>query len=168
MPEDLEGLKMRAPALLFAEMFKALGSTAIIMSWSELYTSLKTGVVDGAEGPISLIYQTKLYEVAKYLSITNHIPSAHYFIVNKSWYDALPSDLKLVFDKSIEEASQIAYNVEKEQTENVMEEFSKTGAIINNVKDPNAFREKLSDWKQKYVNEKGAAWVDLYQKMLSK
>ena len=64
---DLKGLKMRAPVPVYGEMFNALGASGTIVTWTEVYTALQTGVVDGMEASPSLIYAMKFHEQAKYL-----------------------------------------------------------------------------------------------------
>jgi len=166
MPEDLVGLKMRAPNPLFAGMFVALGAGAATVNWNEVYAALQTGVVDGMEAPAALIYSMKFQEQASYLSLTNHIVSCHYFIVRKDWYDSLPSDLQAIFDRAIQEASQYGFEVEKKLEGEAIDKLKAEGVKVNDIKDLNAFQKKCLEFRDKYVAEKGSAWEALYRKML--
>lgn len=93
--KDVKGIKFRTMTLpSHIAFFKAMGASAIPISWAEIYTSLQTGVVDGQHNPLGQIIQNKIYEVQKYLSLTNHIFSTHYFLVNEQWFQSLPNAQK--------------------------------------------------------------------------
>lgn len=98
-PSDLGGLKIRTmevPAHM--KLVKALGGSAIPVSWLELYTALQTGVVDGEENPLSNIEYMKFYEVQKYLTLDGHITLLDAFIVNNKWFESLSEgDKKILF-----------------------------------------------------------------------
>jgi tripartite ATP-independent transporter DctP family solute receptor len=75
-PEDFKGLKFRTmenPVHLAS--VRQLGAQAVPMSWGEVYTSLQTGVIDGQENPVAIVYAFKLSEVQNYLSLTGHFYS---------------------------------------------------------------------------------------------
>lgn len=97
-PKDLQGLKIRVPSnkpRLAA--FKALGAAATPIPYKELYTSLQQGVVDGQENPLYSISALSLWEVQKYVSLTNHVFTPAYLLVNERWYQSLsPANRDLV------------------------------------------------------------------------
>ena len=71
--EDMKGLKMRTPPdATLVDIMQALGAEAQQIKFAELYVALQQGVVDGQENPLVNIYASKLYEVQKYLAMTNH------------------------------------------------------------------------------------------------
>jgi TRAP-type C4-dicarboxylate transport system substrate-binding protein len=73
-----------------------MGASAIPIAWAEVYTSLQTGVVDGQHNPFAPILGSKLYEVQKYLTLSGHIWSTHWFMVNDQWYKSLTYDQKQI------------------------------------------------------------------------
>lgn len=90
-PADFAGLQIRTmnmPAHM--EIIKALGATATPIAWTELYSALQTGVVDGQENGIPSIYMGKLYEVQKYLTMDGHVWTTDVWVMNKAWFDKLP------------------------------------------------------------------------------
>lgn len=101
--EDVKGIKFRSMALpSHIAFFKALGASAIPISWAEVYTSLQTGVVDGQHNPLGQIIQNKIYEVQKYLSLTNHIFSTHWFLINEDFFRSLSNEQqKIVSDAAL-------------------------------------------------------------------
>ena len=73
-PEDLKGLKMRVWESRSAQLsFEITGITATPMPYGEVFTSLQQGVIDGLSNSMTTFHQTKMYEVAKYLSLTDHL-----------------------------------------------------------------------------------------------
>lgn len=91
---DLAGFKMRIPpSPLQASTWRALGAAPTSMNFSELYTALQTGVVDGQEGASSLAKTTRLYEVQKYCSLTSHIWDGWYVLINPRAFKKLPKDM---------------------------------------------------------------------------
>ena len=99
-PDDLRGLKMRVPPQeVFLLTAQAFGANPQDIPYSEAYQAIRTGVVDGQDNAPSNIWDYKVYEVQKYLSITNYATGPDPMIVNLAWYEDLPPDLREVFDQ---------------------------------------------------------------------
>jgi C4-dicarboxylate-binding protein DctP len=106
-PEDMKGLKIRINASKVNEaMMRAVGALPQTMAFSEVYTALQTGVVDGADGPISNLYTQKHYEVQKHVVMTDHTYSGYAVIVNKKFWDGLPADVRTALQGAMKEASE--------------------------------------------------------------
>ena len=95
-PDDMKGLKMRVMAPIFGIPVRALGGSATPISFPELYTSLKTGVVDGQDNAVWVFNLIKLYEVQKYLMLDGHIYSFGPLGINERWFSGLSKDLQKV------------------------------------------------------------------------
>ena len=101
-PDDLKGLKMRCMSNeMFVTMFKLLGANATPMAWSELFTAMQQGTVDGEENPASLIYESKFQEVQKYLSTTEHIYDFCTICINTDFYNSLDDQAKAIVDEGV-------------------------------------------------------------------
>jgi len=97
---DLQGLKIREPQVdLFIKTGTALGSIPIAMAFSEVYQAFQQGVIDGQHNPPANIWNYKVHEVQKYLSVSNHMTGPDPLLINKAWYDSLPEDLQQIFDE---------------------------------------------------------------------
>jgi len=97
--EDMKGLKMRTMTLpSHQNLMKAYGAAATPVAWAEVYTALQTGVVDGQHNPIPIILTGKLYEVQKYLTLTNHLYSTYCWVMNKNFYNGLTDEEKAIVD----------------------------------------------------------------------
>jgi C4-dicarboxylate-binding protein DctP len=103
---DFRGLKMRIKSskVLDAQM-RALGALPQVMAFSEVYQALQTGVVDGTENTPSNLYTQKMYEVQKYVALSNHGYDGYAVIVNKKFWDALPADIRTTLEGAMHEAS---------------------------------------------------------------
>ncbi len=164
---DMKGLKIRVPNPLYAGMINVLGASASTISWTEVYTSLQTGVIDGLEASASLFYSNRMYEQAKYLSKTYHSSAGHCFMTNRKWYDNLPKDLQEVVFNATEEASKYQNTVERDFENKVWEKLSREGVKINEVKDLKEFSDKCVAFREKYVKENGPNFEALYKKVLA-
>ena len=116
-PDDFKGLKMRIQSskVLEAQM-RALGANPQVMAFSEVYTALQQGVVDGTENPVSNFYTQKMHEVQKHLTISDHGYLGYAVIVNKRFWEGLPKDIRATLEQAMKEAT--AYEREIAQKEN--------------------------------------------------
>ncbi len=88
--EDFDGVKMRVMQnTIFIDTFKTLGSNAVPMAFSEVYSALETKTVDGQENPYNNIENMKFYEVQKYLTLTKHAYSPTLVLFSKKIWDTL-------------------------------------------------------------------------------
>ena len=105
VPEDAAGLKIRTPPIeTIVKTMQALGANPQSIPYGETYMALKMGVVDGQENPPSNIVEMKFYEAQKFLSIVDYQIHPDPFMVNLKWYQSLPDDLKVVFNKAAKDA----------------------------------------------------------------
>jgi len=95
--DDLRGLRIRTPAsAIWVDLFTTLGAAPTPIVASEMYTALQTHIVDAQENPFTIIQTYRLYEVQKFVSVTNHMWSNFWVTANAQAYRALPADLQRV------------------------------------------------------------------------
>jgi len=125
---DFRGLKMRIQSskVLDAQM-RALGAVPQVMAFSEVYQALQTGVVDGTENPPSNLYTQKMYEVQKYLTLSNHHYLGYAVIVNKKFWDGLPADIRKTLEQCMAEATVYADDIAKSENDAALEAVKKSG-----------------------------------------
>jgi tripartite ATP-independent transporter DctP family solute receptor len=91
--EDFSGIKLRVMQNpVYIDMFNSFGANAVPLPYSELFSAMETGAVDGQENPVTTIESAKFYEVQKYLTITRHVYSPWIVLASKSWWDKLSDD----------------------------------------------------------------------------
>jgi C4-dicarboxylate-binding protein DctP len=127
-PEDVKGLKMRIQSskVLEAQM-RALGALPQVMALSEVYQGLQTGVIDGTENVISNFYTQKLFEVQKYVTLTDHGYIGYAVIVNKKFWDGLPPDIRTTLEGAMKDATQYANDIAKKDNDNALAAVRKSG-----------------------------------------
>ena len=100
VPGDLNDIKLRVPGGVWrVKMFKAYGANPSPMPFSEVYSALQQGVMDGQENPFPQIFSAKFHEVQKYLSLTGHVYTPAYLIVNEDFWKKLPKDVQDTISK---------------------------------------------------------------------
>lgn len=141
---DLKGMLFRtaaSPGEIFA--FEAAGAVATTITYTELYSSLQQGVVDGQENPIQNIYNAKFYEVQKYLSVTDHIYNSGLVAMRKDLFDSMPVDLQEILLKTIKESEiwQIDYVANNDAR--MLQEIADKGIIVS-YPDKDEMKEAMS------------------------
>ncbi len=139
VPADLEGIKLRTPKGAWrVKMFKSYGANPTPMSFSEVFTALQTGVIDGQENPFAQIWSAKFQEVQKYLSLTGHVYTPAYVIVGKKHWDGLPADVRRIVEETAKATQSFVYaraaELEIELLQNLID-----GGITVNQADKAAF-----------------------------
>ena len=109
-PGDLEGIKLRTPKGEWrVKMFKSYGANPTPMAFSDVFTALKTGVIDGQENPYAQIASAKFQEVQEYLSITGHVYTPGYILTGKNKFESLPEDVQAALKEAALETQEYVY-----------------------------------------------------------
>jgi tripartite ATP-independent transporter DctP family solute receptor len=139
VPADLQGIKLRVPEGKWrVKMFQAYGANPSPMKFSELFTALQTGVMDGEENPFTQIYSAKLQEVQKYLSLSGHVYTPAYLTVGTRHWESLPADLRKVLEDTAKETQAYVYQVAAHDDDELLAKLKKEGMQVNDV-DKEAF-----------------------------
>ena len=165
-PADLNDFKIRVPiSPLWTSMFKSLGAAPTGINFAEVYSALQTHIVDGQEQPLVVIDTSKLYEVQKYCSLTNHMWDGYWWLVNRRSWAAIPADLREIVAKHINGGAVDERNDVATLNASLQAVLERKGLVFNKV-DPASFVSQLktagfySEWKGKYGDE---AWDLLEQ-----
>jgi C4-dicarboxylate-binding protein DctP len=117
-PADFRGLRMRIQSSTVIEaQMRALGAHPQVMAFSDVYPALRAGVVDGTENPISNLYTQRMHEVQRHVTLTNHGYLGYAAIVNKRFWDGLPSDVREQLELAMAEATSYANRIALEKNE---------------------------------------------------
>lgn len=132
--EDLRGLKMRViPTPIYIDFMNAVGANAVPMPFTETYTALETGAVDGMTNPLLNIIDGKYDEVSKYLSLTNHMYTPQAVIASKKLWDKLSEDERRILQEAAAETTVYQRQVAREQAAKSLEEIAKAGMTVNEL-----------------------------------
>lgn len=153
--DDLKGKKFRViPSPPRVGAYQDWGAVARPMEFSEVYTALQQGTIDGMDNPPDVIFKMKHHEVARYFTITEHNAFVSNLIVSKSWFDKLPKDLQAAVERAGKEAIAFADDDYTKTQKTSLEEMAK---VITVTKMP---ADELA--KMKELNLKGV-WQRMKQ-----
>jgi tripartite ATP-independent transporter DctP family solute receptor len=155
---DISGIKMRVPEItMYVDTWKALGANATTTAWSECYTSLAQGVVDGCEADPTTLVSANLQEVCKYYSETNHMGCIHICTINEAKWQTIPADLQEIFIECANEVMEKQFSDRKVTDEEAIQTMKDANVEIVQV--PAEERAKMIEAIQsiydKYVNTYG-------------
>lgn len=163
-PDDLKGFKIRVPVSpLWTGMFTSFGASPTSINFSEVYSALQTHIVDGQENPLATIDAGKLYEVQKYLSVTNHMWDGFWFLANKHAIEALSEADRAVVEREMNAAALLERTDVAALNDSLKAKLTAGGLTFIDT-DPAAFRATLkqagfySEWRTKFGPE---AWNTL-------
>ncbi len=148
LPADFKGLKLRIQSskVLEAQM-KALGANPQVMAFSEVYTGLQQGVVDGTENPVSNFYTQKMHEVQKHLTISDHGYLGYAVIVNKKFWEGLPADIRAVLEKAMQETTAYERDIAQKENDEALEKVRAAGTTQIHALTP----QEREAWRQQLV-----------------
>jgi len=141
-PEDLNGVRVRtidAPG--WVATVEAMGATPAPMAWSEVYSALQLGAIDGAEAQLTGAFGIKLHEVTTNVAFTNHIQLFTGLVTSDTWYQSLPEDIRTVLDEELEAAGDAATEATVAALEKVQADMEAAGVSFNEV-DLEPFKER--------------------------
>ncbi|HEU5434806.1 MAG TPA: TRAP transporter substrate-binding protein [Telluria sp.] len=164
LPADLAGMKIRVPVSpLLLSLFKSLGAASTPINFNELYSALQTKVVEGQENPLTLINNSKLYEVQKNCAMTGHTWDGYWMVANKRSMEALPAPLRAIVMKHLDAAAMAQRGDSEKLAVSLQADLAAKGMVFNRP-DPKPFRQALQqakfyqEWKTKFGDE---AWAQL-------
>jgi C4-dicarboxylate-binding protein DctP len=142
---DFKGLKMRIKSskVLDAQM-RALGALPQVMAFSEVYQGLQSGVVDGTENSPPNLYTQKMFEVQKYVALSNHGYDGYAVIVNKKFWDALPADVRTTLEAAMREATEFENQLSLQDNEEAIAKVKASGRSTVYALTP----EEQAAWRQ--------------------
>jgi len=129
-PEDFRGLKMRIQgSKVLDAVARELGAIPQIMSFSELYQALQTGVVDGEDNVPSNILTQKFYEVQKHLTVSYHGRLTYALVTNKKFWGQLPADVHEPIARAVKESTDFFNTTAEKDNADALEKIKASGKI---------------------------------------
>ena len=105
-PADLAGVNLRMPGSdAWQFLGRAIGANPTPMAFTEIYTALQTGSVDGQDNPLPTVVDAKFYEVTKQVSLTAHLVDLNYIAFSKSVWDTMTADQQAALQKAADDAA---------------------------------------------------------------
>ena len=139
VPDDLKGIKLRVPEGKWrVKMFQAYGANPSPMKFSEVFTALQTGVMDGQENPFTQIYSAKFQEVQKFLTLTGHVYTPAYLTAGTKKWAALPADVRKILEDTAKETQAYVHQTAASEDADLLGKL-KSGGIQVNTPNKDAF-----------------------------
>ena len=153
-PSDLAGVNLRMPGTdAWQFLGKALGASPTPLAFSEVYTALASGAVDGQDNPLPTVVDKKFYEVTKQISLTSHLVDLNYIAFSKETWDSLSPEQQMTVQRAADAAA--AYGRLKQlDKENNLAEFIRSQGVEIYTPDLAAFRKHV---QAQYVGSEFAA-----------
>lgn len=157
-PKDLSGVKLRMPGTdAWQFLGKALGANPVPMAFTEVYTGLQTGAIDGQENPLPTDKDSKFYEVTKQICLTSHLVDLNYLAFSKEVWDKLTPDQQAKVQKAADDAAASGREKQLALEEDLIAFFKDKGLDVYEP-DVEAFRKHV---QQAYLDSEYAKdWPD--------
>jgi len=142
-PEDLSGVTLRMPGTdAWQFLGRALGANPSPMAFTEVYTALQTGAVDGQDNPLPTVVDAKFYEVTKQIILTSHLVDLNYIAMSKKAFDTLTPDQQATLQQAADDAAEYGRQNQLKKEEELVSFLTEKGLKIYEP-DLDAFRTRV-------------------------
>ena len=166
-PEDVKGLKIRVPGgEVYMGVFNAFHADTIAMSWSEVFTAIQQGTIDGQENGISITDTSKMYEVQDYLTLWNYTYENDLFVANSTiWNEYLQEDTRELLQQKAKEACEWGRDYLEAEEEMIINKFEEHGMQVTRLtqQEMDAFKEVVADFRQELMDKYGQQACEAFQ-----
>lgn len=166
-PSDLNGLKMRVvenqPSI---DWFQRLGAIPTPMAFSEVYTSLQQGTIDGQDNGPVLTYGSRFFEVQPYYTVTNHIYCPLAFVVSAKTWEKLPEDVQTTMKELAVELGRQQRNYNREMGQKYLDDMEEAGVEVIRELSPDNLKAFQDSAQPTYEAMTSAIGADLIDEML--
>ncbi|OLF06997.1 C4-dicarboxylate ABC transporter [Actinophytocola xinjiangensis] len=153
-PDDLKGLKIRVQeSQVIIDFIEALGASPTPMDYGEVYSSLQSGLIDGAENNAPSYYSASHFEVAKNFTLDEHMRVAELLVMNRDIWDSLSADDQAIIEDAATEAAEFQRTTWDAQVDKDMAALKKEGVTITEIDDLEPWRAAARPVIDKYGDE---------------
>jgi len=160
---DMKGVKMRViNSPLQIEFIKQMGGNPTPVAWGEVYTSLKSGVIEGTKNAATDIIPNNMHEVCKFVSLDEHADLYGFYWMSDSWLKSLPENYQNLVVEGVRQMAEIQSNWNKQYENQALTEFAASGGTIY-VPTPEEkatflpYRDIMADW---FIEQYGPEYVE--------
>jgi tripartite ATP-independent transporter DctP family solute receptor len=163
-PEDYPGTRFRVMENpLYVSTFKSLGVNATPMNWGEVYSGLRQGTIDSLDLPVYVIYQAKIYEVAKYMAATEHMFTPVVLMMSNAKFKSLPADLQAVVTRTALEVTPVQRQISADMTQDFLTKLREQKMEIVAVPDKKAFQDRMQSVYREFEGKIGKDLITAVQ-----
>ena len=146
--KDLKGLKIRIPgSKIYMEFWEAIGASPTAMSWSEVFTAIQQGTIDGQENGAPITKSAKMYEVQKYMTVWNYAYDCDLIICNTKVWDSMDKNTQKLLQECIKDACDWGNETIETEEKEIISEFIKDGMQVEYLSEGQLvpFKELIED-----------------------
>jgi len=155
-PADIKGLKLRTMEVpMHIAFWKEVGANPTPLAFTEVFTGLSSGVVDGVENVLGLIHSGKFHEVSKYITTTGHIYDPEIYIMNKDFFNSLSKEDQEIIQSSINDSVKYLRELNSDLDAELRTKLEEEGAIFRDLSEEeyNAWIEAAVPFYEKHADE---------------
>ena len=157
-PADLKNLKIRVPGSeVYMGFFRALGADPTSMSWSEVFTAIQQGTIDGQENGASVTSTAKMDEIQKYMTIWNYSYENDLFVINTKIWESLDENTQILLQECAREACEWGRDALEAEEAEILARFEEEGMTITYLTDEQkaVFAAYIAEWKSGMIDRFG-------------
>lgn len=141
-PDDTDGMKIRTMEVpMHIAYWEEIGANPTPLAFTEVFTGLSQGVVDGVENVLGLMYTGKFHEVSNYITTTGHIYDPEIYIMNQDFYNSLQEEDQEIIQSSIDDAVLYLRELNEEKEDELRNLLEEEGAVFRDLSD-----EEYQEW----------------------
>lgn len=171
-PSDMEGLKFRVqPIPLYVEMVNALGAEPTPVPWTEVPNALATGLVDGQENPVGVIYGNNLHQLQKHLTLSGHVYATDFLVINDEFFQSLSEQEQAVVARAATVAGTVGRAIQQFNSAQGLSAMANEGVTVYapTADELGQFRDlaqpAVLEWLREELGD-DAEWIDRLQAAL--
>ena len=151
-PGDLKGMKIRlSESNIYKRAFETLGASPGLLPFAQVYSALQSGQYDGEENPVTTIANAKLYEVQKYITLSDHTYAPAAILINDDVFKDLSPDEQTIFLEAAHLAAKASRDYVKQHDEAGLTKLKEGGMVVSTDFDRAAFEKALDPFYQEYA-----------------
>ena len=165
-PDDMKGMKIRIPGItMYTDLYRTLGADPTTMTFSEVFTSLQQGTIDGQENPIDVIHSSKLNEVQDYLTSWNYSYDPLVLGMNKKLFESMSEEDQEIFTRLGKEAAEFQVKIAREKEAKQIEDLKAAGMKFYEPTEEEIaqFKEAVQPLYDKYTSIWGEELLKAFQ-----
>lgn len=167
--DDLSGMKIRLPeTAIYVDAFKAMGANPTTLAFSETFTAVQQGTVDGLELPISSIHSTGYADICEYMSLTGHFYSPFQIQIAASVWDALSEEEQGWMLEAAKTATDAEREFVQDKEQEFIDEMAANGLNVNEVEDKESLASAATSIYDDYADEIGQDLLDTVKAKLGR
>ncbi len=160
-PDEVKGLKLRTMEnKVHMAAFKAAGLSPTPMAWAEVYSALQQKVIDAEENPVAVIYSSKIYEVQKYLTLTNHVYSPAPVIISMKKWQRIPKADQDIILATANEVAKFQRKLNRDEEAGKIKDMESKGFIVVKDVDKGAWQKAMQPAFDEFAKQFGKDKID--------